>query len=238
MTIIDPVTNLVEIARVTSTKSAENARTFKNAWLSQHSKPDKVVADNGPEFNGIKWEFMLMDWGFCKGRISSHTPTANAIIESSHRVIGQILRTMLHGTAVRTKAKLETAFDDACAVATCVMQCVSNIALQGMAPGMLVFRRDMIVNIPVLTNIAAVSPNRQSQTDACLLHKNQQCTHYECKVEQQVHVNNHFSSVDKMKQAWVGPFSILCVHTNDTVTIQRRQTHKQISVCHIKQVLA
>ena len=84
MMIIDPVTNLVKIPRVTSTKSTENARTFKNTWLSQHPKPDKVVMDNGPEFSGKEWEFMLMDWRMSKERISSHTPTANAIIKSSH----------------------------------------------------------------------------------------------------------------------------------------------------------
>ena len=49
--IIDPVTNFVEIAWVTSTKSTENARTFKNAWLAWCPRPEKVVMDNGPEFN-------------------------------------------------------------------------------------------------------------------------------------------------------------------------------------------
>ena len=62
-----------------------------------------------------------MDWGMQKGSILSHTPTANAIVESSHRVIGQILHTMLHGSAVKTKAELESAFNDACAIATCVI---------------------------------------------------------------------------------------------------------------------
>ena len=61
VTIIDPVTDLIEIARATSTKSAENARTFKNTWLARHPKPEKVVTNNGSEFNGNEWEFMLMD---------------------------------------------------------------------------------------------------------------------------------------------------------------------------------
>ena len=82
---------------------------------------------------------MLMDWGIQKGRISSHTPTANTIVESSHRVIGQILRTMLHGTTIKTKAELESAFDDACAITARVMHCVSNISLQGNAPGTVAF---------------------------------------------------------------------------------------------------
>ena len=43
VTIIDPITNLVEIAWVTSTKSVKNAHTVKNTWLSWYSKLDKVV---------------------------------------------------------------------------------------------------------------------------------------------------------------------------------------------------
>ena len=81
MTIVDPVTDLVEIAQATSTKSTEKGRTFKNALSSWCPKLDKVVTDNGLEFSDIEWEFMLIDWGICKGRISFHTPTANTIVE-------------------------------------------------------------------------------------------------------------------------------------------------------------
>ena len=125
--------------RVTSAKSAKNARTFKNTWPPWCLKPDKGVTDNDPEFSGGEWEFMLVDWGIRKGTIFSCTPTADAIIESSHQVIRQILCTMLHGTTVRTKAELEAAFDDACTIATRFMRSVFNIALQGDDPGMLAF---------------------------------------------------------------------------------------------------
>ena len=53
-----------------------------------------------------------------------------------------------------------------------VMHCVSDIASQGMAPGTLI-GHDVNVNIPVLTDIVAISADQQSQTDARLLHKNQ-----------------------------------------------------------------
>ena len=118
----------------------------------------------------------------------------------------------LHGVSVRTKVELEAAFDDACAIAACVVSCVSDLASQGMAPGTLVFGRDMSVNVPVLTDIVAVSANQQLQTDARLLLVNQWCTLHEHKVGQQVCMNNHFSSVDELKQAWVGPFLMLHVH--------------------------
>ena len=86
---------------------------------------------------------------------------ANAIVESSHCAIDQILRTTLHGTAVKTKAELESAFNDACAIATHVMCCVSDISSQGNAPVTVAFGQDMDVNIPMLTDIVAVSANRQ-----------------------------------------------------------------------------
>ena len=52
--------------------------------------------------------------GNSKQRISSHVPTADVVVESSHHVIGQILHMMLHGTMVRAKAELEAAFDNVC----------------------------------------------------------------------------------------------------------------------------
>ena len=66
---------------------------------------------------------------------------------------------MLHDTAVRTKAELEAAFHDACAIAMRVMHCVSNIASQGMAPGTSMFGRNVLINIPVLTDVVAISVN-------------------------------------------------------------------------------
>ena len=84
----------------------------------------------------------------------------------------------------------------------------------------------MNINIPVLTDIVVISAYQQLQTDARLMHENQRCALHECAVGQQVHVNNHFSLVDKLKPVWVGPFPILRVHTNGTITIQRGQIHE------------
>ena len=88
MMIVNAVTNLVEIAYVASTKSAKNTQASKNTWLARHPSLEWVVTDDSPEFLGHEWEIMLMDWGVQKGHISSHTPTANAVVKSSHMVIG------------------------------------------------------------------------------------------------------------------------------------------------------
>ena len=62
LTMVDPVTNLVKIVQVESTKTAPTAQAFCNTWLSQCPLPEKVLSDNGPEFSGSEWEFMLNDW--------------------------------------------------------------------------------------------------------------------------------------------------------------------------------
>ena len=52
LTCIDPVTNLLEIARQNTKTSAETADLFENNWLSRYPRPSQCIHDNGPEFQG------------------------------------------------------------------------------------------------------------------------------------------------------------------------------------------
>ena len=234
LTIIDPVTNLVEIAQVKSTECDETTRAFVDTWLSRYPLPEKVLTDGGPEFSGNEWEFMLMDWGLKRARISTHTPTANAIIESSHRSMGQILRTIFDREDPKTLDEMDKVVKSALACTMRAMRCASSTSLNGVAPGALVFGRDMLLNIPIVTDIVAISENRQLQTDLRLERENRRRSHFDYQVDGMVWVNNHFSSSDKSKAAWVGPYKILKVHTNGTLTLERGQIHERISIRRCK----
>jgi transposase InsO family protein len=231
---IDPVTNLVEIVRIENTKSDHVTRHFVNTWLSRYPLPEKVVSDNGSEFKGAEWEFNALDWGIKKVRISSYTPTANGIIESVHRAMGQILRTVVENKQPQTKAELDLLVDDALAQTLRACRCAANTSLQGIAPGALVFGRDMNMNIPIVADIISISQNRQLQTDLRLMRENSRRTRHEYTVGQLAYINNHHDSSDKMKPAWKGPFPIIQVHTNGTVTLQRGQIHERVSIRQIK----
>ena len=91
---------------------------------------------------------------------------------------------------VNSVKELEASANDFVAIANHVMPCVSNTSLQGKVPGVPVFGRDVNVNIPFVTYIVAVSVNQQMLTDACPLHKNQQCIQHEHAVGDNVFVNN------------------------------------------------
>ena len=234
LTMIDPVTNLVEIVRVHSTKTDETTRAFLNTWIARYPLPYKVITDGGPEFSGHEWDFMMMDWGLKRGRISSHTPTANAVIESTHQTMGQILRTVLQTANPRSMADMDKEIERAIAITLRACRCASSSALQGLSPGSLTFGRDMNLNIPIIADIISISENRQLQTDLRLMRANQARSLHEYKVGAFVWVNNHFSSADKLKPPWVGPFKILQVHTNGSVTVERGQVHERISIRRIK----
>lgn len=111
-----------------------------------------------------------------------------------------------------------------------VMRCAASTSLMGVAPGALVFGRDMNLSVPIVTDIIAITHNRQLQTDLRLERENRRCSRHEYIVGEMVYVNNHFTPGDKIKPAWKGPFKILQVHTNGNLTIERGQIHERTSI--------
>ena len=97
LTCIDPVTNLLEIYHYPVNKTAsEAARLFENHWLSCYPRPSCCVHDNGTEFVGHDFQFMLSYAGIAPVNISPNTPTSNSIIEAIHKAIGQSIHTTIH----------------------------------------------------------------------------------------------------------------------------------------------
>ena len=92
----------------------------------------------------------------------------------------------------------------------------------------------MHLNIPFIADIIALSENRQLQTDVRLERANRSRSFKDYVVGDNVYVSNHFSSSDKLKPVWKGPFLVLRVHTNGTLTIQRNQVHERISIRRLK----
>ena len=96
LTCIDPVTNLIEIIHFTGHPTRTlMQRLFKNHWLSRYPHPERIVHDHGPEFHGHDFQFPLDNAGIKPIYISPHTSTSNSIIEASHKIIGQVIRTQL-----------------------------------------------------------------------------------------------------------------------------------------------
>ena len=74
------------------------------------------------------------------------------------------------------------------------MRCASSTSLNGVAPGALVFGRDMLLNVPIVTDIISITENRQLQTDLRLERENRRRSQHDYQVGERVYINNHFSS--------------------------------------------
>lgn len=94
------------------------------------------------------------------------------IIESVHKPMGQIMRTIMDQARPITMDELDTAVDEALTMPMRACRCASNTSLQGIAPGANIFGREMHLNIPIVSDIISISENRQLQTDLRLQRKN------------------------------------------------------------------
>ena len=93
----------------------------------------------------------------------------------------------------------------------------------------------MFLDIPLITDLLTLTRHRQAAIDNRLLRANCHRLQHEFKVGQQVHVcmiRKH-----KLQLPYTGPYPILQVHTNNTVTIQYSPIHERISIRHLKPCL-
>ena len=101
-------------------------------------------------------------------------------------------------------------------------RCASHGSLQNLSPGALVFRRDMHLDIPLIADIFTLHKARQHQIDERLLRENNRRSHHDFKVGEQIHIKRPPRAGDQAKLKASGPFPIVQVHTNNTVTVQKK----------------
>ena len=233
LTMIEPVTNLLEVVHLQGCKNGTNTKClFENHWLACYPWPIQIVHDGGPEFENHEFQFNLDYAGISKVLISPHTPTANSIIETIHRSIGQVIHTLIHLLPPMTPEEADMLVDNALATMMYAHRCSPNTSLGFYSPGALVFQCDMLLDIPLIANIHTLTRNRQALIDKCLLQANRRRTHHEFKVNDQVFIKVH-DCPNKLSLVSISPFPIVQVHTNNTVTVQRGPVQEHLSIRHL-----
>ena len=234
LTCIDPITNLVEISHFQGPKTSETAKAlFENQWLALYPRPICIVHDNGPKFTGHDFQFRLDYAGITPVRITPYTPTTNAIIESIHRTIGQVIRTLIHLKPPQSTADANSVVDEALATAMHSCCCTPNTSLGNFSPGALVFQHDMFLDLHLVADLLTLTQHRQALINCCLLRANARRIFHEYKVNDLVFLHVHAPD-SKLSLVRTGPFPILQVHTNNMVTVKRGPIHERISIHHIE----
>jgi transposase InsO family protein len=217
LTMIDMVTNLVEVARIENKTAKHVAMKFENTWLSRYPRPIYVIHDQGGEFLGHEFQERLRVHNIVSRATTVKNPQANAVCERMHQAIGNTLRVLSTLNPPQGAVNAEQMVDTAIADTVYATRCMYNSALK-TTPGGLAFGRDMILNIPLVTDFQQLQKRRQDLIDKRLLLAN--AKRYSRDYAMGDEVRKLVYQPDKLDPRATGPYRIDRVHTNGTVTIE------------------
>ena len=163
LTCIDPVTNIVELIRISNKTMGHVAEQFSNSWLARYPRPNRCVYDNGKEFVGSEFLRLLAQMGIKDACIAVRNPQSNAICERMHQTIGDILRVVLHTIPPQN-------MNDA------------NQVMDKTTPGALVYGRDMIIDVSLIANLTAIRDGRQQMIDKNLIRQSKKRNEHHFRV--------------------------------------------------------
>jgi transposase InsO family protein len=232
LTMIDMVTNLVEVVRLDNKTSAHVALHFENTWLSRYPRPIHVIYDQGGEFTGYPFQNLLQRHHIHRHPISSKNPQANSVCERMHQTIGNSLRVL---STLNPPAGLQDALqlvDTAIANAVFATRATFHSSIQ-TTPGGLAFGRDMVLDIPLVADLQLIQERRQQLIDDRLIVANRRRFSYDYNVGDEV--LKLIYKPDKLETRTTGPYRVERVHANGTLTIRLSPTTiERISLRRIK----
>jgi len=231
LTIIDQVSNLVELVRIDNKTSEHIALQFENTWLSRYPWPKKCIHDQGGEFTGFAFQRMLDNHNIRSKPTTAKNPQGNSLCERMHQTVGNTLRAMINMNPPDGIQQAQDLVDTALANCMFATRATIHSALQA-TPGSLSFSRDMILDIPVQADWLTIQQKRQTIIDNRLIKANRLRHSYDYQVGDQV--LKLVYNPDKLQPRAVGPYRIETVHANGTVTI--RKTPVSIERINIRRI--
>ncbi len=115
-----------------------------------------------------------------------------------------------------------------------LMETAAHSSLNNFSPGTIVFNRDMYLDIPLIADIVQIHDLRQRGIDQRLLRENARRTHHDFCIGQQVYVKRGRTHGDQAYMRYDGPFPIVMVHANNTVTILRGNYHQRMTIRRVQ----
>jgi len=173
----------------------------------------------GGEFTGGTFQRLLTQLNIKDAQSTSRNPQFNSICERLHQTVGNILRTLLCSNLPQNMAQARDIIDSALATVMHAMRTIVAITL-GSTPGALALSRDMFLNVPLVADSQTIAQNREQFINENLSRANTRRRQYDYAPNQQVLKKVHDPT--KLRVRTTGPFTILRVHVNGTITLQLR----------------
>ncbi len=130
----------------------------------------------------MNFEYLCDSYGIKRKSATVKNPQANAIWERVHQVFGQMLRTAEIDMADSVTPDEINVFLDNAARAICS----THHTVLKASPGVAIFGRDMLFDIPFIADWNKIGDYMQRQTDLSTARKNKKCVDYDYKVGDRV----------------------------------------------------
>ena len=242
LTIIDPATGWFEMVElptiskkvenkgkatfkvVIDKSSAEVARLFNRQWLSRYPRAKYITYDNGSEFK-LHFEELCDSFNIKRRPTTVKNPQANAVIERVHGVIGDMMRT---SALDMSPTITDTMIEDFLVDAAWAIRSTYHTVLKS-TPGAAVFGRDMLFDIPYVADWKEIGRRRQAQVRSTNKRENKRRLPHDYVIGEKVLIIKD-GILRKTETKYEGPYTIIQVHCNGTVRIQRGSIAERINI--------
>ena len=193
----------------------------------------KIIYDQGGEFTGRHFQSMLATHAIVGRSASSKNSQANSICERMHQAVGNTLRVFATLEPPAGLAAAHQLVDTAIANAVFATRAATLHSTLQTTPGGLAFGRDMILDIPLISDLETIRQKRQQLINDRLIVANRKRFSYDYSIGEEVLKLTYKS--DKLEPRATGPYTILQVHANGTLTIRLSPTViERISLRRVK----
>jgi hypothetical protein len=168
LTIIDLNTHFMEIVALKIKECITVARSLNQIWLCCYPRPVDCLHDNGREFVSAEFQELLQSYGIRSKLTTVKNPQANGILERTHQVIGNLLRSshLIAQDLDTVSTQQELLMPVMWAINT-----TFHTALKA-SPDQLAFSHDMILPTSFAANWYAINSRKQAQSQSAANAKN------------------------------------------------------------------
>jgi hypothetical protein len=181
--------------------------------------------NNGTEFVSAEFQELLQSYGIKSKLTTVKNPQANGILERTHQVIGNLLRSshLITQDLTSVAAQQELLMPVMWAINT-----TFHTTLKA-SPAQLAFNRDMILPTTFAANWYAINHRKQAQSQSAADAENRKRIPHEFRLNDKVLIRRDIGNpyLGKLAKPTEGPFKIIDVQQlpiNGTVLIQRTPT--------------
>ena len=235
LTMIDEGSSWPEIAAIENKYAEEITTLVDDIWFARYPRPLYYIHDNGGEFIGSVFRKLLESYGVKPKPTTVKNPQGNGLHERMHLVLYEMLRTQqLHVPKESTVAR------EINRILQCIVRAMKTTPnmITKYSPGNIVFDRDMLFHKTVIADWELIHSRRREQQIRDNDRENRSRTKYKYIVGDKVRI---VTTVRERKENLFGyehkgPYDIMAVHNNGTVTIKCGNFNERINIRRLKLV--